>query len=330
MALEKSAPTRSTPTATRSTSSPQSAKTDSTARTQTASPSPSADTSAPRESGTRSESAVLEPQDSVSLSSGQDDFDPNAMRNLDRTLRASQSESASQPETSTDSILGPRGEDFEERMGAYAEEQTAAAKARLEAGDYASEATRQSDLEVAGRSVEDFIEARNYVESVGPEPLENYVPDGFTGTQKERTQAALRARREEGIELMDEVLADPNLTIEERNAALLSVQKHFEYNSLSSRQRDPVTLQTIHQGGFPEAIYGSDNDVAGRTTSIINHDPSKGLSPYSVTFDSINGALNPESHFSSFLKNPSRLGDIAWSELDVRDAVGSMWQSLIN
>ena len=131
MALEKSATTRSTPTATRSTSSSSSAKTDSTARTQTAAPSPSAETSAPREGGTRSDSAVPEPQDTVSLSSAQDDFDPNAMRNLDRTLRASQSESVSQPETTTDSILGPRGEDFEERMGAYAEEQIAADMASL-------------------------------------------------------------------------------------------------------------------------------------------------------------------------------------------------------
>lgn len=326
MAIEKSATTRSTPTATRSTTTTSSAKTESSA------PTSSAATSAPRETGTRSESAVLEPQDSVSLSDGRDDFDPNAMRDLDRTLRAGKSEvvSQSQPETATDSILGPRGEDFEERMGTLATEQTEAAKARLEAGEYSSEAMRQNDLELAGRTVEDFIEARDYIESVGPEPLENYVPQDFTGTQKERTQAALRARREEGIELMDEVLADPNLTLEERNAALLSVQKHFEHNAISSRQRDPVTLQTLHQGGFPEAIYGSDNDVAGRTTSIINHDPSKGISPYSVTFDSINGAFNPESHFSSFLKNPSRLGDIAWSELDVRDAIGSMWQSLTN
>ncbi|MCA9777071.1 MAG: hypothetical protein KC800_10155, partial [Candidatus Eremiobacteraeota bacterium] len=218
--------------------------------------------------------------------------------------------------------------DFEERMGAYAEQQTAAAQARLETGEYASEAARQSDLLEAGRTVDDYVDARNYIDSVGPEPLENYVPEGFVGTQKERTQAALRARREEGIELMDEVMADPDLTIEERNAARLSVEKHFQYNSMTSRQRDPVTLEVLHQGGFPEAIYGTENAVDGRTTSIINHDPSKGISPYSVTFDPINGAFNPESHYSSFLKNPSRLGDIAWSELDVRSTLGNIWQSL--
>lgn len=38
-------------------------------------------------------SAVLEPQDSVSLSSGEDDFNPNAMRDFSRSLRASSSSS---------------------------------------------------------------------------------------------------------------------------------------------------------------------------------------------------------------------------------------------
>jgi len=256
------------------------------------------------------------------------------MRNLDRSLRAGQY--TSKPESDetesareTDSILDPRSENFDDEMAAFAEQSSAEARQRLEEGNYKFEGARQSDLLEAERSVEDYADARDYIDSVAPRPLDSYVPENFVGTEEERTQAALSARREEGIEIMDEVLADPDLTVRERNAALLSVQRHFEYNAMRSRQLDPVTLETVHKGKFPEEIYGSEAKLDPRTTAIIEHDPNKGLSPYLITFDPTNKALNPEGHISSFLRNPARLGDIAWSELNIRDTISRAWQSLV-
>ena len=135
------------------------------------------------------------------------------------------------------------------------------------------------------------------------------------------------ARREAGMELMDEVLGDPDLTIEERNAAMLQVGRYFG-DTTRSRQLDPVTLRPVHQEPFPEEIYGSETTVEARTTDIITHDPSRGISPYSITFDSTNKAISPNTHISSFLQNPARLADIAWSGRGVRDLIGRAWQSL--
>ena len=176
MAIEKSATTRSTPSANRPSAAPSGDKAGAADRTPSVA-SPAADAGRERDDA-GAKSAVLEPSDRVTLSnpSDQEDFNPNAMSDLSRSLKAeaagrepSADEADSAPET--DSILDPRSEDFEERMAAHAEQSSAQAKERLETGEYASEAARQSDLLESERSVEDYIEAREYIDSVAPGPL---------------------------------------------------------------------------------------------------------------------------------------------------------------
>ena len=133
MALEKSATTRSSPTATRPTKAPSRDTGATAGADRSEGPSPGADTD--RDSAPKS--AVLEPEDRVTLSESGDDFDPDRMGNLARSLRAQESaakpdgdQAVDKPESipETDSVLNPISENFDEEIAAYAEQQKALAQ----------------------------------------------------------------------------------------------------------------------------------------------------------------------------------------------------------